>query len=69
MCEFWYDYVKRFIVYIKTDDTHKDIAEDFEKRFDTSNHELDRSLAEKKKKEIGLMKDESGGKSWQNLLQ
>ena len=26
-----------FIVYIKTDDTYKDIAEDVETRFDTSN--------------------------------
>ena len=29
-----------FIVYIKTDDIYKDIAEDVETRFDTSNHEL-----------------------------
>ena len=51
--EFWYDYVKPkygeiaklcFIVYIKTDDIHKDIAEDVETRFDTSNYELDRPL-------------------------
>ena len=34
-----------FIVYIKTDDIYKDIAEDVETRFDTSNHELERSLA------------------------
>ena len=33
-----------FIVYIKTDDSYKDIAEDVETRFDTSNHELDRPL-------------------------
>ena len=32
-----------FIVYIKTD-IYKDIAEDFETRFDTSNYELDNSL-------------------------
>ena len=30
--------------YIKTDDIHKDIAEDIEIRFDTSNYELDRPL-------------------------
>ena len=56
MYEFWYDYVKpkygekaklcymdtdSFIVYIKTDDIYKDIAEDVETRFDTSNYELD----------------------------
>ena len=57
--ESWYDHVKAacgkkaklcymdtdgFIVYIKTDDIYKDIAEDVETRFDTSNHELERSL-------------------------
>ena len=48
-----------FIVYIKTDDIYKHIAEDVEKRFDISNYELDRSLAKGKTKEIvGLMKDE-----------
>ena len=31
-----------FIVYIKTDDTYKDITEDVKTRFDTSNYELDR---------------------------
>ena len=53
--EFWYDYLKSkygektkfcymdkdtFIVYIKTDDIYKDIAEDVETRFDTSSYEL-----------------------------
>ena len=33
-----------FIVYIKTDDTYKDIAEDVETRFDTSNFEIDKPL-------------------------
>ena len=46
-----------FIVYIKTDDIYKVIAEDVEIRFDTSNYELDRPLP-KGKKIIGLMKDE-----------
>ena len=74
MYEFWYDYVKPkygeksklcymtaegFIVYIKTDDTYKDIAEDVETRFDTSNYELDTlSPKGKNKKLTGLMKDE-----------
>ena len=59
MYEFWYDYVKpkygekakfcymdiySFIVYIKIDDIYKDIAEDVEIRFDTSNYKLDRPL-------------------------
>ena len=46
-----------FIVYIKTEDIYKDIAEDVETRFDTSNHELDRPLPKNKEKEIGLMKN------------
>ena len=37
-----------FIVYVKTDDIYKDIAEDVETRFDTSNFELDRPLPKKK---------------------
>ena len=50
-----------FIVYIKTDDIYKDIAEDFETRFGTSNYEIDRPLPKgKKKKLIGLIKDEFG---------
>ena len=75
MYEFSYDYVKpkyskkvklyymeinRFIVYIKHD-IYKDIAEDVETRFDTSNYELERPLPEgKKKKVFELMKDELG---------
>ena len=48
-----------FIVYIKTDDIYRDITEDVENRFDTSNYELDRLLSkEKKKKVIALMKDD-----------
>ena len=64
MNEFWYDYVKpkhsekaklcymdtdSFRVCIKTDDIYKDIAEDVETRFYTSNNELDRSLPKGKK--------------------
>ena len=78
MYEFWYDYVKSkndenaklcymdtnsFIVCIKTDDIYKDIAEDVETWFDTSDYEIDRSLPKgTNKKAIGLMKDELGGK-------
>ena len=52
-----------FIVYIKTDGIYKDIAEDAQIRFDTSNYELDRPLPKvKNKKIIGLMKDKLGGK-------
>ena len=51
-----------FIVYIKIDDISKDIAEDVETRFDTSNYELECNLSDrplrkgKNKKLIGLMK-------------
>ena len=52
-----------FIVYIKTNDIYKDIAEDVETKFDTSNYELDRSLPKiKNKKVIELMEEELGGK-------
>ena len=52
-----------FIVYIKTDNIYKDIAEDVETRFDTLNYKLDRPLPKVKiKKVIGLMKDELGEK-------
>ena len=33
-----------FIIYIKTDYIYKDVAENVETRFDTSNYELDRPL-------------------------
>ena len=50
-----------FIYDIKTEDFYKDIAEDVEKRFDTSGY-CDRPLpVGKNKKVIGLMKDELGG--------
>ena len=59
MYEFWYDYVKRkygdmvklcymdtdiLIMNIKTKDFYKDIAQDVEERFDTSNYDVDRPL-------------------------
>ena len=39
-----------FIVHVKTDDIYKDIAEDFETRFYTSNFEIDRPLPKEKNK-------------------
>ena len=52
-----------FVMNIKTNDFYKDIANDFEKRFDSSNYEVNRPLPTgKNKKVIGLMKDELGGK-------
>ena len=52
-----------FVMNIKTEDFYKDIANDVEKRFDTSNYEVDRPLPTgKNNKVIELMKDELGGK-------
>ena len=74
MYELWYDYMKpkygdnvklccmdtdSFIMHIKTEDFYKEIANDVEKRFDTSNYEVNRPLPTgKNKKKIGLMKNE-----------
>ena len=58
------------IVYIKTDDVYKDMAEDVETRFDTSNYELDRPFPKRKNKiGIGLMKDELSGKITRKLVE
>ena len=78
MYEFWYDYMKpkygdnvklcymdtdSFILHVKTEDFYKDIADDVEKRFDTSNYDANRPLPKgKNKKVIELMKDELRGK-------
>ena len=78
MYEFWYDYMKpnyndnvklcymdtdSFIMNIKTNDFYKNIFNDVENRFETSNYEVNRPLPTRKnKKVIGLMKDELGGK-------
>ena len=77
MYEFWHDYMKRkygdmvklcytdtesLVMTIKTKDVYKDIAQDVQERFDTSNYSDDRPLPKgKNKKVIGLMKDELGG--------
>ena len=67
MYEFWYDYMKpkyadnvklyymdtdSFIMHIKTEDFYKDIADDVEKRFDTSNYEVTGPLPTGKNKKI-----------------
>ena len=52
------------------DDISKDIAEDVETRFDTSNYELDRPLPKgKNKKVIGLLEDESGIKIMRKFVE
>ena len=80
MYEFWYDYIKpkygdkarlcymdtdSFVMHIKTEDFYKDIADDVERWFDTSNYdEKDKRPLPigKNKKVIGMFKDELGGK-------
>ena len=73
MYEFLYDYTKlkydnnakvcyidtdSFIIYIKTEDFYEDITDDVDKRFDTSNYEIDRPLPTGKNRNmIGLMKE------------
>ena len=64
MYEFWYDYVKKkygdmvklcymdtdsLIMNIKINNFYKDIAQDVEERFDTSNYDVDRPLPKGKK--------------------
>ena len=76
MYEFWYDYMKSkyndnvrlcymdtdsFTMNIKTNDFYKDISDDLDNRFDTSNCEVKRPLLMGKKRVIGLMKDELVG--------
>ena len=61
--ELYYMDTDSFMMHIKTEDFYKDIADDVEKRFDTSTDECDRPLPKgKNKKVIGLMKDDLGGK-------
>ena len=75
MYEFWFDYMKpkygnrvklcymdrdSFIMSIKTNDFYKDISTDVDKRFDTSNYEINRPLPTGKNS--SLMKNELGGK-------
>ena len=77
MYEFWYGCMKpkyndnvrlcymdrdSFVMHIKTNDFYKDIFDDVDNRFDTSNYEVKRPVPiGKNKKVIGLMKDELGG--------
>ena len=84
MYEYWYDDMKpkygdrirlcymdmdSFIIHFKTEDFYKDIADDFEKTYDTSNYIVERPLPiGKNKKKIGLMKDELGGKMMKEFI-
>ena len=70
-------YIKKFMLYgyrqfyslPKTEDIYSDIAEDVEKKPDTSNYELERPLPKRKNKNvICLMKYELGAKIIKELL-
>ena len=67
MYEFWYDYIKpkyqdnaklcymdtdSFIIHIKTEYVYEELAHDVEKRFDTSNCEVNRPLPTGKNKKV-----------------
>ena len=55
--------MQSFIVHVKTVDIYKEIGQDVETRFDTSNYKLDRPFPRRKRKRvIELIKDELGGK-------
>ena len=63
MYEFRYDYAKlcymdsdSFIIYLKTDDVYKDIAEDVQTKFDISNYEFDSPLPKGKNIKITKLK-------------
>ena len=56
-------------MHIKIKNVYEDIANDIEKRFDTSNYESAKPLPRRKnKKVIRLMKDELGSKIMTELL-
>ena len=58
-----------FIMHIKTKDFYKDIADDVEKKYGTSNYTVERPLPMgKNKKIIGLMKDELGGRIMKEFI-
>ena len=80
MYEFWYDYIKpkygdiaklcymdidSFVMYIEAEDFYKDIADDIDRWFDTSNFDKNDKrplLIGKNKIVLGLFKDQLGGK-------
>ena len=84
MYDYWYNEMKQkykdkkrlcymdtdsFIMHIKTEDFHKDIADDFERMYDTSNHTVERPLPMgENKKKIGFVKDELGGRIMKELI-
>ena len=52
-----YGYRYSFITHVKKEDIYKDIAEDVETRFDTSNYEIDRRFSMGKNKKSGWINE------------
>ena len=84
MYDYWYNEMKpkykdkirlcymdtdSFIVHITTEDLYKDIADDVERMYDTSNYTVERPLPMgENKKKIGFMKDELGGRIMREFI-
>ena len=84
MYDYWYNEMKpkyedrirlcymdtdSFIMHVKTEDFHKDIADDVEKKYDISNYTVERPLPMgKNKKVIGMIKDELGGRIMKEFI-
>ena len=84
MYDYWYNEMKpkyknkirlcymdtdSFIMHIKTEDFYKDIADDVERMYDTSNYTVERPLPMGvNKKKIGFMKDEFGGRIMKEFI-
>ena len=84
MYEYLHDYIKpkygnkanlcctdtdSFIIHVKSEEIYGDLAGDVEKRFDTSNYEVNRPLPIGKSKiRAGLMKDELDGKIMKEIV-
>ena len=84
MYDYWYNEVKpkykdktrlcymdmdSLIMHIKTEDFYKDISDDAERMYDTSNYTVERSLLIlENKKKISFMKDELGGKIMKEFI-
>ena len=84
MYDYWYNEMKQkykdkkklcymdtnsFIMHIKTEDFYKDIADDVERMYDTSNYTVERPLPMgENKKKIGFMKDELGGRIMKEFI-
>ena len=82
MCDYWYNEMKpkykdrirlcymdtnSFIMHIETEDFYKDVADDVEKKYDTSNYTVERPLPMGKNKK-GMRKDEIGGRIMKEFI-